>query len=70
MYTHLGVETNVDATGSCKINVCAEVGLLSRNIRIVGSNDTDWAFIEKPKACPIGFQPGKPLQLYMWRCTR
>ena len=53
-YKHLGVTENYkDGT---EIQVRAEVGLLTRNVLVRGSNNVQWN--DKIEACPEGFNPG------------
>lgn len=38
------------------MEMCGEVGLLSRNVKVQGSNDQQWH--DKLPACPQGFDTG------------
>ena len=53
-YTHLGV--SVALPGGKVLEGRAEVGLLTRNVVVRGSQNMDWA--EKIEACPDGFNTG------------
>ena len=53
-HNHLG-ETQTFADGT-RIEVRAEVGLLTRNVVFRGSNDVQWN--AKIEACPEDFNPG------------
>jgi hypothetical protein len=59
-FTHLGV-TRTAGTGGNSINldIRAEVGLLTRNVVISGSNDDSWATARSADACPSGFNPSE-----------
>ena len=53
-HTHLGV--SVPLPGGKVLEGRAEVGLLTRNVVVRGSQSMDWA--EKIEACPEGFNTG------------
>lgn len=53
-YTHLGV--TVTLPDGTQFEARAEVGILTRNILIKGSNNVEWN--NKIPACPDGFDTG------------
>lgn len=53
-YTHLGV--SVTLPDGTVFEGRAEVGLLTRNIVVRGSNNVEWS--DKIEACPDGFNTG------------
>jgi hypothetical protein len=55
-YEHLGVSETFDGT---QVEFRAEVGMLTRNIKIQGASDSQW--VEKIEACPDGFDTGNVL---------
>ena len=54
-YQHLGETLTLESGHTLQAR--APVGLLSRNVRVKGSNDPDWNV--KIEACEEGFNPGK-----------
>ena len=54
-YDHLGETQTFD--GGITLETRAEVGLLTHNVVVRGSNLKDWN--DKIEACPDGFDPGK-----------
>lgn len=66
-YTHLGVTITLpDGTA---FEARAEVGVLTRNIVVRGSQNQEWS--DKIAACPDGFNTGTVLvghQLYLSHC--
>ena len=54
-YQHLGI-TETYASGSVSLEVRAEVGLLTHNIKVRGSNDPAWN--DEIEACEAGFDTG------------
>lgn len=60
-YTHLGlVITLPDGT---VFEARAEIGVLTRNIVVRGSSNTEWS--DKIQACPDGFNTGGNFVLYL-----
>lgn len=57
-YEHLGVSETFDGT---QVEFRAEVGMVTRNIKIQGASDSQW--VEKIEACPDGFDTGNILQM-------
>ena len=55
-YEHLGVSETFDGT---QVEFRAEVGMVTRNIKIQGASDSQW--VEKIEACPDGFDTGKEM---------
>lgn len=53
-YEHLGVFETFDGT---QVEFRAEVGMVTRNIKIQGASDAQW--VEKIEACPDGFDTGE-----------
>ena len=53
-YKHISMSQTFDGT---VVETRAEVGLLTRNVRVKGSVNSDWT--EKIEACPKEFQPGQ-----------
>ena len=54
---HLGEDVTFSgANGDVTLGARAEVGLLTRNIKFMGSNDDQWH--DTIEACPDGFNPG------------
>lgn len=53
-YTHLGVTEELG--GGYELEMRAEVGLLSRNVRVMGARDTQWS--DDIVACRDGFDTG------------
>lgn len=60
-YTHLGV--TVTLADGTKFEGRAEVGLLTRNIVVRGSQNQEWA--DTIEACPDGFDTGIVFEFYM-----
>ena len=56
----------VDLGSGYNLEARAPVGLLTRNILIRGSNNTQWA--DAIPACPDGFNPGKPYFVHAKYC--
>ena len=56
-FEHLGVTE--DLGGGYTLEMRAEVGLLSRNVKVIGSRDQQWS--DEIEACPDGFDTGKAL---------
>ncbi|XP_067950538.1 fibrocystin-L-like [Watersipora subatra] len=54
-YEHLGVTEELG--GGHTLEMRAEVALLSRNVRVVGSRDIQWS--DEIEACPDGFDTGE-----------
>ena len=54
-YVHLGETQTFE--GGVTLETRAEVGLLTHNVVVRGSNLKDWN--DKIEACPDGFDPGK-----------
>ena len=48
-----------DLGGGYTLEMRAEVGLLSRNVKVIGSRDQQWS--DEIEACPDGFDTGKAL---------
>ena len=63
-FTHLGVSETYNqgdcSSDSVTLDIRAEVGLLSRNVRVLGSKDAQFSSVIA--ACPAGFDTG------MWCC--
>ena len=56
-YGHLGEDISFTGnSGTVTLPARAEVGLLTRNIKFMGSNDAQWNDVIE--ACPDGFDPG------------
>ncbi|XP_067950949.1 fibrocystin-L-like [Watersipora subatra] len=53
-YEHLGVTEELG--GGHTLEMRAEVALLSRNVRVIGSRDIQWS--DEIEACPDGFDTG------------
>ena len=58
-YTHLGV--SVTLPDGTEFEARAEVGLLTRNIVVRGSNNAEWN--DQVEACPDGFNTGVQLMV-------
>ena len=56
-FEHLGVTE--DLGGGYTLEMRAEVGLLSRNVKVIGSRDQQWS--DEIEACPDGFDTGNVL---------
>ena len=55
-YMHMGETINVRSDGSVTLEARAEVGLLSHNVVVRGSNNDQWN--DAIPACEDGFDPG------------
>jgi hypothetical protein len=59
-FQHL-CQSRIVGNGSSTIElfVCAEVGLLTRNVLFEGYNDNSWTPLKSANACPSGFDPSE-----------
>ena len=48
---------DIDSAGTHTLEMRAEVGLLTRNVKVIGSRDSQWN--DEIEACPAGFDSGK-----------
>jgi hypothetical protein len=62
-HDHLGVTGSFDS-GTVNVEFRAEVGLLSHNVVVRGSQDIQWD--DQIKACPEGFDTGKNTIVLMY----
>ncbi|XP_043545298.1 fibrocystin-L-like [Chiloscyllium plagiosum] len=65
MYQHLGV--SIPLPDGVVFEARAEVGLLTRNIVVRGSNQVEWN--DRIEACPEGFNTGTSIVPYMPTCS-
>lgn len=52
--------------GGHTLEMRAEIGLLSRNVKVIGSRDMQWS--DEIEACPDGFDTGKSLIIHFNHC--
>lgn len=58
LFSHISVSETIQSDSkSVTVELRGEVGLLSHNIRIIGSNDAQWH--ENIAACAEGFDTGR-----------